>query len=83
MKLLLKINNNIAANSPRDAVKEFYNCGYINENQYEIMIGVLDDRNKLSHVYNEEVFEDIHPKLESYNKIMNEVLNILEKVSIG
>lgn len=81
LRLLLVINNNISAKSPKEVIKEFYNCGYADEKQYEVLLKILEDRNRLSHVYNEEVFLDIHSKLKEYNVTMNEALRILEKVS--
>lgn len=82
LRLLLVINNNISAKSPKEVVKEFCNCGYADEKQYEVLLKILENMNRLSHVYNEEVFFDIHSKLKEYNLVMNEALNILEKVSI-
>jgi nucleotidyltransferase substrate binding protein (TIGR01987 family) len=83
IRTLIRINNEISAKSPKDAVKEFYNCGYIEENDLEIMVNILEDRNKLSHVYNEEIFLQVHGRLSSYREVMNKVLKILEKVSIS
>lgn len=51
--------------------------------QYEVLINILEDRNKLSNVYNEEVFLEVHARLNDYKDIMNEVLIILDKVSIS
>jgi len=78
----LIISSGISPRSPRESIKEFFNCGYINSAQYEILIKILEDRNTLSHVYNEEVFAEIHSRLKEHNFVMNEVLLILEKDSI-
>ena len=83
VRSLIIINNKIPVKSPKDAVKEFFNCGYVSEGEYESLINILDDRNVLSHVYNEEIFTEVHKKLPGYKDVMNYVLNILEKVSIG
>lgn len=83
VRQLLVINNNVSPKSPRDSIKEFFNCEYIRSAQYETMIKILEDRNKLSHVYDEEVFTEVHSRLKEYKEIMNDVLIILEKVSIS
>jgi nucleotidyltransferase substrate binding protein (TIGR01987 family) len=83
VKELLRINNNISARSPRDTIKEFLNCGYVNAGMYETLVNILDDRNKLSHIYTDDIMEEIHPKLKDYNTAMNEVLKILETVTIS
>ena len=75
-------SNNISPRSPRDTVKEFFNCGYIGSQHYEELLKILEDRNTLSHVYSEEVFIEIHSRLKDHNKAMKEVLIILEKDSI-
>ncbi|MBZ0202195.1 MAG: nucleotidyltransferase substrate binding protein [Ignavibacteria bacterium] len=82
IRLLIRQRNKISPKSPRDAVKEFFNCGYINSSQYETMIQILDDRNKLSHVYNEDVFTEVYSRIGEFKVVMNDVLTILEKVSI-
>jgi len=82
IRALLLYNNGINAGSPRGAVKEFFNCHYINSELYEKAMIILEDRNKLSHVYSEQVFEEVHSRLKEHNKTLQEVLTILEKVSI-
>jgi len=71
--------HNIDAKSPRDSIKEFFLIGAVNESDYEVLISILDDRNKLSHIYKEEYFGIIHDKLKNYYAIMRNVLSILEK----
>ena len=46
------------------------------------MIQILDDRNKLSHVYNEDVFTEVYSRIGEFKVVMNDVLTILEIVSI-
>ncbi len=83
IRLLLQMNNSISSKSPRDVIKEFFNSGYIDSGKYEILLNIIEDRNKLSHMYNEEVFTEVHARLKDYVQVMNEVLTILEEVSIS
>ena len=79
IKNYLYVYHNIDAKSPRDSIKEFFLIGAVDESSYELLLNILDDRNKLSHIYKEEFFTEIHNKLKNYYVIMNRVLTILKK----
>ena len=68
----------IDAKSPRESIKEFFLVGAVEEGNYELLINMLDDRNKLSHIYKEEFFEEIHSKLKNYFEVMALVLKIIK-----
>ncbi len=72
----------IAARSPKQSIKEFFLIGGISNDEYETMLNMLDDRNKLSHVYKEEFFDSIYKKLADYITIMKKIRAILFK-SLG
>lgn len=69
----------IDVNTPKQCVKEFFLLGAINENRYELFLDMLDDRNRLSHIYNEESFKDILNKLPKYKAILLETKTYLEE----
>lgn len=73
IKKLLYVYHNVDAKSPRDSIKEFYLIGAVSEEKYEHLLKMLDDRNKLSHIYNEVLLEEIHSKLNDYYEVMDEV----------
>ena len=52
--------------------------GIISEDEYELLLEMLDDRNRLSHIYKEEFFNEIHSKLSNYLFVMKKVENILK-----
>ncbi len=79
IKNYLYVYHNIDAKSPRDSIKEFFLIGAVDESSYELLLNILDDRNKLSHIYKEEFFTEIHNKLKNYYVIMDRVLTILKK----
>ena len=78
IKNYLYIYHNIDAKSPRDSIKEFFLIGAVDEPSYELLLNILDDRNKLSHIYKEEFFEEIHSKLKNYFEVMALVLKIIK-----
>jgi len=79
IKYFLYANHNVDAVSPRESIKEFFLIGAVEDDDYEMLINILDDRNKLSHIYKEEFFEQIHEKLIDYFGIMIRVLKILKQ----
>jgi nucleotidyltransferase substrate binding protein (TIGR01987 family) len=81
VKNFLYSYHNIDAKSPRESIKEFFLLGAVNEPDYETLISILDDRNKLSHIYNEEYFDVIHDKLKYYHDVMKHVLIFLKENS--
>lgn len=49
----LKEQNGIDESSPKKVIKAFYLQGYLEEDDYLLLIQAIDDRNRLSHVYDE------------------------------
>lgn len=80
IKVFLYEQHSIDTRSPREAVKEFFLIKAIGESDYELLTDMLNDRNKLSHIYKEEFFEEIHNKLNGYLTVMNLVLSVLKKI---
>ncbi len=73
IKVFLNSVHGVDAVSPKSTIKEFYRVALINEQQYELLNEMLDDRNRLSHIYNELFFEDIYLKLNDYLVVMKKV----------
>jgi len=47
-------------------MKELFLVNLVEESLYQTMFNMIEDRNKLSHVYEEKLFEEIHGKLGRY-----------------
>jgi nucleotidyltransferase substrate binding protein (TIGR01987 family) len=78
IKDYLYLFHSIDAKSPKHSIKEFYLLKAISQEEYETLLNMLDDRNKLSHIYNEEYFDEIHSKLLGYLAVMKKVEKILK-----
>ncbi len=63
----------IETNSPKSAVKEFFNVGKVQEEDFEKLIAMIEDRNCLSHIYKESEFNRIYSLLPEYLEIMRKV----------
>ena len=73
IKVFLNTVHGVDAVSPKSTIKEFYRVDLVNEQEYELITEMLDDRNRLSHIYNELFFKDIYLKLNDYLVVMNKV----------
>lgn len=73
IKTFLSEQHGIETVSPKSAIKEFFGVNLVDEEEYELLIQMIDDRNRLSHIYNELFFNEIYSRLVNY-------LNLMEKV---
>ena len=62
-------------NFPKENVKAFMEEEFIDEETYTILIDALTSRNLLSHIYKEEIFLEIEPKLKFYAIAIEAVYN--------
>ncbi len=77
IKRFLLIQDGIETTSPKGTIKEFFLNKYISNEQYELLIQMLDDRNTMSHVYDESSFRQLNRNLEQYAALMVDLTKIL------
>ncbi|MDD2663772.1 MAG: HI0074 family nucleotidyltransferase substrate-binding subunit [Dechloromonas sp.] len=78
IKVALKEQEGIDEASPKKVVKAWYLAGHLPEDDYLALLAAIDDRNKLSHIYDAEEFTAIVARLPAYARLMqrvNETLN--------
>jgi nucleotidyltransferase substrate binding protein (TIGR01987 family) len=73
IKFALKDQEGIDEASPKKVVKAWYLAGHLPEDDYLALIEAIDDRNKLSHVYDPEEFMTIVARLPEYAQLMQRV----------
>ena len=73
-KFLYEIHG-VESISPKMAMKQLYRTQYANEKNYEILIEMINDRNRLSHIYNEEQFNEIYRRISEYLQLMRLIVN--------
>jgi nucleotidyltransferase substrate binding protein (TIGR01987 family) len=78
IKVYLLENEGIDERSPKGVIKKFFGIGYLDYQDYEELINMIDDRNYLSNVYKTEMYHGTLKKLPGYLNTMKEVLGILE-----
>lgn len=73
IKIPLKEQEGIDEASPKKVVKAWYLAGHLSEDDYLTLIRAIDDRNKLSHVYDPEEFMAIVARLPEYANLMQRI----------
>ena len=77
IKEYLKQHEGIDEASPKKVVKAFYLSGCLAEDDYLALTQAIDDRNKLSHVYEQREFDLIVNRLPQYADLMQRLLETL------
>ena len=73
IKVALKEQEGIDEASPKKVVKAWYLAGHLPEDDYLALLAAIDDRNKLSHIYDAEEFTAIVARLPAYARLMQRV----------
>lgn len=80
IKVFLKKQEGIDEATPKKIAKAFYLGGYLAEDDYLSLIQAIDDRNKLSHIYNETDFDLIVSRLPGYARLMERIADTLRGI---
>lgn len=67
--------------TPKSVAKEFVEAGYCNYEFYELFIRAVNDRNQLSHIYRQEMAEEIRLRLNSYVQLVEQVVLTMDERS--
>ena len=78
LKFYLDQFHGIDAKSPKETIKEVYLIELINEAEYELLLDMLKDRNRLCHEYRKEYFEEIIQRLIIYRDLLVEILSRID-----
>lgn len=73
IKFFLKDREGMDEASPKKIVKAYYLGGYSTEDDYLLLLEAIDDRNRLSHIYDAETFNDILMRLPDYAALFERV----------
>ncbi|MEQ1590631.1 MAG: nucleotidyltransferase substrate binding protein [Gallionella sp.] len=73
IKFFLKEKEGVDEVSPKKIIKAYYLGGYVTENDYLLLIEAVEDRNRLSHIYDAEIFNNILARLSEYAALYERV----------
>lgn len=78
IKDFLKRQEGIDEATPKKIIKAFYLSGYTIEDDYLALLKAVDDRNLLSHIYDEATFVEILARIPEYARLIGRVIPVLE-----
>ena len=78
IKVFLETREGITCRSPKSCIREFFSVGFLSEEETLKLLQMVDDRNKTSYTYHEEVAEEIFQHVGEYLPLMEKVLQIVE-----
>ena len=73
-----KLGEKILADKIKFKIIEEVLAGFIDDKNYIILLEMIDSRNKLSHLYNEKIYEEINKRMKTYLKTIIIVVSILQ-----
>ncbi len=73
---LLEVDG-VDAITPKSAAKEFVEAGHCEYEVYELFIQAINDRNQLSHIYRQEMAEEIWQRLPEYVCLVEQVVSVM------
>ncbi|NEX18455.1 MAG: nucleotidyltransferase [Halochromatium sp.] len=79
IKQALRALEGIDEASPKKVIKAWYLAGYLDETDYFRLLAAIDDRNQLSHVYDEAAFNAIIARLPDHARLLKGVLTSISE----
>lgn len=79
IKAFMKEQEGIDEASPKKIIKACYLAGYVTENDYRLLLDVIDDRNRISPIYDEATFSLMLARLPEYAGSYERVITCLTK----
>ncbi len=79
IKRFLEENEGISCRSPKSCIREFFSAGYLSQDETLTLLKMVDDRNRTSHTYHEEIAEEIFKNIGLYLPLLKKVKEIILK----
>ena len=73
IKTFLKEKEGVDEASPKKIIKAYYLGGYATEDDYLLLLEAVEDRNRLSHIYDAATFNNILARLPGYAALFERV----------
>lgn len=63
----------ITSRSPREVFKEAFDKGIVSNDEFPLLLNMIDDRNRTSHTYDEKTAEEIADSMPQHLAIMQQI----------
>ena len=77
IKRFLETYEGLTCRSPKSCIREFFSAGYLSEEETLKLLQMVDDRNRTSHTYHEEVAQELFQNLRGYLPLMERLLLLI------
>lgn len=74
----LLVKEGIKSDSPKSVIRSLHEIDMLSEEECELSLQMVDDRNLTTHTYNESLADDIYTKLSTYAALIHKVLRQIE-----
>lgn len=78
-QLYLYEQEGLEANSPKGVMRECFQAQFFDEEQTELALNMIDDRNLTVHTYNELLANEIYGKLPKYYELLNGLVHQMQE----
>lgn len=78
-KMHLELFEGILSNSPKGVYKSMFQSALITENEYLALFKTIEDRNLLSHVYKEEMYQSVYANIQAHLQAFKDLVEVLSK----
>lgn len=79
VKVFLLESYGVDIASPKPLMKALYENGLCSEEEMESLLEIIDERNRLSHLYRKSMIVPFLGKLDGYNRIMKNIYDVMHK----
>jgi nucleotidyltransferase substrate binding protein (TIGR01987 family) len=77
IQIYLREKEGLELNSPKSAFRACFQVGLLDEEQTQLSLQMVDDRNLTVHTYNEKLAESIYAHIFSYRELINKIINAI------
>ena len=78
-KMHLELFEGILSNTPKGVYKTMFQSALITETLYLALFKTIEDRNLLSHVYKEEMYQSVYANIQAHLKAFKSLVEVLNK----
>lgn len=76
-KHFLFVNEGIDIGSPKGVIRSLREVGILEDDETQRALQMVDDRNKTSHTYNQDIAEKIYKRLPDYYQLLKRITDAL------
>lgn len=79
-KMYLELSEGVLSNSPKGVYKSMFQSALITENEFLALFKTIEDRNLLSHIYKEEMYQSVYDNLQAHLIAFKTLIGKLENL---